>query len=257
MIPGITASRRRGGGGSTWTPADIATQCWLDADDSGTVTTVSSAVSAWADKSGNSRDVSQATSGSRPGLIAAGRAGKDVIRFDGWDDSLVWGAGFAQASGQNVFLAGDLTAIGTNYREILGRNPATVSTPAVYVGNGSVSYRPCVFWNNAARATWGANVNRPGIFRWSLIAGSPGSATTQVDGHTEKTAAVTSSTFADWAAIANPDVQQAAFDAFELIITGSVDTTTRQKIEGYLAHKWGLASNLPSGHPYKSAPPTV
>ena len=29
------------------------------------------------------------------------------------------------------------------------------------------------------------------------------------------------------------------------------------KIFGYLAHHFGLAASLPSGHPYKSAPPTV
>jgi hypothetical protein len=33
--------------------------------------------------------------------------------------------------------------------------------------------------------------------------------------------------------------------------------TQRQRVEGYLAWKWGLQSSLPSGHPYKSAaPPT-
>ena len=29
------------------------------------------------------------------------------------------------------------------------------------------------------------------------------------------------------------------------------------KAEGYLAHKWGLTSLLPSNHPYKNNPPTV
>jgi N-acetylneuraminic acid mutarotase len=29
----------------------------------------------------------------------------------------------------------------------------------------------------------------------------------------------------------------------------------RQKIEGYLAHKWGLAASLPTGHPYKTNAP--
>jgi len=29
----------------------------------------------------------------------------------------------------------------------------------------------------------------------------------------------------------------------------------RQKVEGYLAHKWGLEANLPSDHPYKSTAP--
>ena len=51
----------------------------------------------------------------------------------------------------------------------------------------------------------------------------------------------------------------------EVIITPTVPTEdTRQKIEGYLAHKWdGMLSEsarvaaLPAGHPYKSAPPTI
>jgi len=37
--------------------------------------------------------------------------------------------------------------------------------------------------------------------------------------------------------------------------TGGTDITDVQKAEGYLAHKWGLAGNLPSGHPYKSSAP--
>jgi hypothetical protein len=35
------------------------------------------------------------------------------------------------------------------------------------------------------------------------------------------------------------------------------DNTDRQKIEGYLAHKWGLTDSLPVDHPYKTSPPTV
>ncbi len=41
-----------------------------------------------------------------------------------------------------------------------------------------------------------------------------------------------------------------------LIISGAVSTLNRQKIEGYLAHKWGLTANLPAGHPYKTVGPT-
>jgi hypothetical protein len=29
-----------------------------------------------------------------------------------------------------------------------------------------------------------------------------------------------------------------------------------EKAEGYLAHKWGLTSNLPVSHPYKNTAPT-
>lgn len=49
---------------------------------------------------------------------------------------------------------------------------------------------------------------------------------------------------------------------FEAIIylVDSYDTeaeSEREKIEGYLAHKWGLTSSLPAGHPYKTNPPTA
>jgi hypothetical protein len=41
-----------------------------------------------------------------------------------------------------------------------------------------------------------------------------------------------------------------------VIFNSSLGTTDRQKMEGYLAWKWGLEANLPVGHPYKSAAPT-
>jgi hypothetical protein len=44
----------------------------------------------------------------------------------------------------------------------------------------------------------------------------------------------------------------------EVVVLGYVPTAAdRQKIEGYLAHKWGLAANLPADHPYKAAAPTL
>jgi hypothetical protein len=44
----------------------------------------------------------------------------------------------------------------------------------------------------------------------------------------------------------------------EMIICGTaLSTDDRQKLEGYLAWKWGLAANLPADHPYKLNPPTV
>ena len=42
----------------------------------------------------------------------------------------------------------------------------------------------------------------------------------------------------------------------EIIISNySWDTSERQQVEGYLAHKWGLTSSLPNDHPYKSTAP--
>jgi hypothetical protein len=45
-------------------------------------------------------------------------------------------------------------------------------------------------------------------------------------------------------------------DLGELIITRTaLSAAERQRLEGYAAHKWGLAANLPGGHPYQSVPP--
>jgi hypothetical protein len=41
-------------------------------------------------------------------------------------------------------------------------------------------------------------------------------------------------------------------DYAEALIFGSVDSTEIEKMEGYLAHKWGVTSVLPSGHTYKT-----
>ena len=42
-----------------------------------------------------------------------------------------------------------------------------------------------------------------------------------------------------------------------VLCAGAHDAGTRQKLEGYLAHKWGLAANLPADHPNKNAAPTL
>jgi hypothetical protein len=47
-------------------------------------------------------------------------------------------------------------------------------------------------------------------------------------------------------------------DACEILVFNSVVSTDNQQlVEGYLAWKWGLEANLPSGHPYENAAPTA
>lgn len=44
--------------------------------------------------------------------------------------------------------------------------------------------------------------------------------------------------------------------AHDIVVSGSVDIAMRQKHEGFLAHKAGIAGSLPANHPFRSAPPT-
>lgn len=48
-------------------------------------------------------------------------------------------------------------------------------------------------------------------------------------------------------------------DLHEFIIYNNVtaDEVSRQKVEGYLAWKWGLRQQLTAGHPYINRPPTI
>jgi hypothetical protein len=45
---------------------------------------------------------------------------------------------------------------------------------------------------------------------------------------------------------------------FEIVIAGTeLITADRERVEGYLAHRWGLTADLPGDHPYKTTPPSL
>jgi hypothetical protein len=70
---------------SHWTPADIATNLWLDAADVASIVLSGSAVTQWNDKSGASRNCAQGVAASRPTYEPAGFHGKGALSFDGND----------------------------------------------------------------------------------------------------------------------------------------------------------------------------
>ena len=53
----------------------------------------------------------------------------------------------------------------------------------------------------------------------------------------------------------NDGLNPGLYRFYEVVCAATVSDLDRQKIEGYLAHKHGFASLLPSGHPYKSSAP--
>lgn len=239
-----------------WTPANIATQLWLDAADSGTVSLdVNDGVIQWGDKSGNGRHAAQATAPARPTLDPAARNGLDIIRFDGVNDVLLFATSFPQLSGQNVWLAGDTTGMNSgNDRIFLERN-YTSNQPALYLTRLSGSFNAHIWWGSYAGGV-STGSYRPAIWRWRIRT-SPSDRLVQVDGGAPNVVTAASTNLSSWSSINTSSVQQSKFAAYEIIVTGNVDDSTREKIEGYLAWKWGMVANLPSGHPYKSAPPTV
>lgn len=65
-----------------WTPAALTNLVgWWDASDAATLTLSGSAVTAWADKSGNGKTLAQGTSANQPAVVTAAQNGRNTVRF--------------------------------------------------------------------------------------------------------------------------------------------------------------------------------
>jgi hypothetical protein len=246
----------------------IQTAQWLDAADASTVTTVSGAVSQWNDKSGNGRSATQATAGNRPAYTTAALNSRNVITFDGTDDwvglassifssqlSFSWYAVAARTSTatQGLFMerfdsnvamvalaVGDTTSIlnragGTSSSAIVEQteNTSFPTNSAQILGSVQAPTLGTAFRNGTSVAT-NSSTKASLAFRRLVIGAS-------YLGDSSNT----------------PGQQFWTGYAAEIVISLSTHSTdTRQRIEGYLAWKWGLTANLPAGHPYKTVGPT-
>jgi hypothetical protein len=263
---------RRKVGQTPWTPAQITTSLWLDAADAATVTTVSGAVSQWNDKSGNGRNATQATATSRPAYTTAGLNGLNVITFDGSDDfmdvvtTLFRGIGNFQLHWVFARLgSGSEDSGGAGYRpDISSLSVSGVDSGAFHyikntsnVGASYPFFNSSPSWANYDITSGTAYVNNQA----SLLSFTAGSSAWSVfrDGTQEGAASRGGAVSNDNNGIriaqqASPPRTSNIYMA-ELVMTLSDSTVTRQQIEGYLAHKWGLTGSLPAGHPYKTTPP--
>jgi len=247
----ITFRKQPEPAGPLWTPAEISTGLWLDASDNSTITLNGSNVSQWDDKSGNSRNATQSTAANQPAYLTADQNGLNVIDCD-----LDW------------FSYSNLSTVSTFSSSTFVVMQAT--------GLGSTNYPPIVTWFNngglyhylgGSGTNWGVY---DGGFRfstesignnWKIVENIRDKSTAQnIFYSTGNSVGSTGLTSAGYTSkIGNDDAnQRSRMKIGEIVITlDVVSTINRQKIEGYLAHKWGLTANLPAGHPYKTTPPYV
>jgi hypothetical protein len=262
------------GEAALWTPANITTALWLDAADASTITESGGAVSQWNDKSGNGRNATQGTVNRRPVVTANGLASKSVITFDGTDDfmdvvtTVFQGIGNFQVhwiyamlgagSGSNAYRpaisllsetvpAADRGALHYIKNENnLGASYPFVGATAPSWGNYDLLTGTTYANNQANLLSFNAGASSWAVFR---------------NGSQEGTAARGGSIGGDLNGVrlaqqANPLRTSNIYTA-EIVMVTNADTAERQRIEGYLAHKWGLTANLPNDHPYKTAAPTL
>ena len=270
-----------------WTPALISTALWLDAADASTVTADgSNLVSNVNDKSGNGRNFT-ASGGARPTYSTSTLNSKAVFTFggsqfltstsaastcnflhnpNGSTVVAVWKAGNSSDPNALLGLCGTSTTPSTNIGLALfydDRVSAARQNKIVSVIQKGVS-------GESAAANVSADEAMPANAAVILShIGDPGNATAASRSSLRINAGsaieLNTSTFAptsnsasftlELGSTGNNVFPLTGYIAEFIVLASIASTNTRQRIEGYLAHKWGLTANLPSNHPYKVNPP--
>ena len=246
-----------------WTPAALTPAGWYDATDAATLTQSSGSVSQWADKSGNGLHLTQgnATLQPRTGINTIG--GLTAVKFDGSNDTLVSGSNpFAPTISDAMVIAVhrvDTTSTTGTLFNLSGTSASPGRWQAHVPFNGTL-YFDAGSTSGGARlqASYGVSAGDSALVSFynsstqniqqvhkngALLAGDSTAITTSVVGNSITVGSSVGTQFQ------NTSIGEL------IMINGTVSTESRQNLEGYLAHKWGLASSLPVGHPYKSAAP--
>ncbi len=247
--------------GRLWTPAQVLPALWLDADDAGTITLNGSNVSQWRDKSGKGRNASQGTAANQPAYVTGSYNGKPTVRSDGLNDFLSI-TPFSVSAGIRA------------YGVINPRNPPTVRRNGDWLWMTNLLTGSPHFSghdNNLARNWFSSffSTSRPQItatnippntLHLSYIEQTGGALKGRVFGlipESTAAAAFNGSPTAVFQLFSTVAGSEAAFDISEIVFAQSPTLDQQQRIEGYLAWKWGLTANLPAEHPYRNRPPLI
>ena len=258
-----------------FTAADLSTSLWLDAAEADTVVLNGSTVSQWQDKSGLGNHVSSATVGTQPTYLTTAFGGLPTLSFTAAGTEVLFNGAMTNfASNEDYFIAAvfEFRQLNQSWDMICGWrsaiNTGTGGTPLLQAmssnqqigvhntDNADVRIKVDVTTRLTKRI---ATIGRTGGTN-----GNGGTVTVTATGHSQPSY-LTSGT-QTWTSATTSGFQiggkQASGTQFgnkyisEIICCpANLSTTDRQKIEGYLAHKWALTANLPAGHPYKNVAP--
>ena len=240
-----------------WNPSYTNAILWLDSSESDSVILDGSGnVSQWLDLSGNGHHSTQVSTTKRPAYTAS------KIVFDGVNDFLDIGASsifntdkiclvmtlkFASISGTQIPIRSAYTSGASTTSNILW---------GCFSETSSFSFH--------ARSSGGTLVRSistidTSTFLFSGVWGSDDAVTQWKNGSvlTAGTGATATPTGHQLTRIGCNSASEGFFFGGEISNIIILPEEERIKAEGYLAHKESLTSLLPSGHPYKTNPPTI
>jgi len=235
---------------------------WLRADS--LRGTSKSTISVWPDESGNGYHAAQSTADDQPSLLEAHQNGLPALNFDGTSE-------FMTLDGSDT--AGDNSPLDAGASSILC---VTVCSPddsgateAVWSFNEDTS-QSAFWWRWNRRFTFFYYAGSTALQSTQYVAGDTVVALASLDASdelvwrvdgTEKAtrSGETGGTDAGPFYIGAEDGASSFFDGkiYEIVVFHTDLSDYIEEIEGYLHHKWGLESSLPSAHTYADAPPVA
>jgi hypothetical protein len=248
-----------------WTPAHIKPQLWYDASDVSTITASEGRVSQWNDKSGYGMHLT-ASGNARPTTAGETINGRNVVIFDGVANVMVTASNpFSPAiTDAGVFMVVNMKTPSNGILFGLSRDGANTSTrwQLQFHSPSKIFYYDAGGTGGTKRLIYMPNPAFPDDK--ILLAGLYDSVTDKAHqlwmggamvagigyGNTVNTAGNVSLGGTD----APGSFDHCAIAEF-IAIKGTVSIATRRRIEGYLAHKWGLTADLPDDHLYKTVSP--
>jgi hypothetical protein len=240
-------------------PSDLNISLWLDASDASTITHANGSVSQWADKSGNDYDAYQSNTSKQPTLQQNTINGKSAIYFDGSDDSLSGNSrlGLVANPAITIFVVCDIVSL-TKGADVLFQIGTSDACLMVASGTDGWSWRH----NNGSEIYGTVTRNSPNLLVFVRPAGGNyssskfylnGSEQIRTGGHNDSFQPTNISQSFHIGLNSTDNTNNVNGKYGEIIVSNSDAILDRQKIEGYLAQKWGLADSLPTDHSHKSS----
>lgn len=254
---------------SAWDPStDITPALWYDASDTSSYTLSGSTLSTVTDKAGNFTP----TVNNTPTRVTSGLNGLNVWDFDGSGENITTGSGPYASSGNHwavgVFQWHTVDQSKDSFWSAGGtRTYAVSSSQSNNTWTGEIDYDGSnSIVTGTAKNTFTASIAQNTWVIVSIVFNKTGN---QIFGRLDGTTATSTDPYNLSMDTNATDVRMMRnragvhldgrmaeyFHVAGAPGTGSTDISDVQKAEGYLAHKWGLAGNLPVSHPYKSSAP--
>ena len=243
---------------AAWTPSSITTRLWLDMDDQTTFTSSSGNVTQIADKSGNNYTFN-ADSGSTLTAVNTAQNNKNILRFDNNSDATSYtNIAFSSTAVHKWYFVVKVTA-SDNHDALVTFTKSNPTLQMIMFNMSGAGVFSGDWYMNPGTSMTGNSTNL--LNQWVMLSAEfdiPNGQASLALNATEYNTNVAQSGLSTMGAMSvrlNDYQNNADSDWGEVIFTEDVSQANSDKIEGYLAHKWGLTSDLPSSHPYKTTAP--